>query len=185
MGVGYGIKFRSWCVPLPMGSFSRLIGVSPGKAVFLKNPALIKTALKPLRGRFFGGGDVHRILRFSGISPFFVILSIHALPTKKQKRTKNKKIFLCKLLRPVIIIFDVLVFPRPISLRSSISVRTGWVLRNFIVIPLVFHVLVRWHPLQFHSIVEVSVDNGMLHGTTSLPYPLHFPGSNNEMNSFF
>jgi hypothetical protein len=51
-----------------MGSLGRLVGGLPGQGSFLKNHA-IKTALEPPRGRPFGGGGVHRIREYAGISP--------------------------------------------------------------------------------------------------------------------
>jgi hypothetical protein len=50
-----------------MGSLGRRDGDSLGKKVFLRIP-FIKTALKSPRGRPVGGGDVHRIFGYEGIS---------------------------------------------------------------------------------------------------------------------
>jgi hypothetical protein len=85
MWIRYAIIYQIsllMCPPL-MGSLGRLVGASLGKAVFFKNHT-IKTALKPPRGRPFGGGGVHRIFWGMGASAsIFVILLLHALHTKK------------------------------------------------------------------------------------------------------
>ena len=67
-----------------------------GQGCFLRI-TLIKTALEPPRGRPFGGGDVHRIRGYRASAPMFVILSIHVLPTKKQRYFGIVKMFLKKL----------------------------------------------------------------------------------------
>jgi hypothetical protein len=103
---------------------------------------------------------------------------------KTAKNQKNKKILLGVLLSPVTIIFDVLVFSVQFCSIIHIGSNRECLLKFYCNLPGV-PCSGEMRPLQFHSIVEVSADGGMLQGTTSLLYPLHFPGSYHEMNSFF
>ena len=166
--------------PIPDGVARPLLMGLAGKGSFFKNHAHKNCTRTPAQRNPFAGWRRSSYFLGRGILPLFVIFSIQALPAKKQRRTKNRKISPCVLLRPVKIIFDMLVF----GVQVSLSDRTGRVSWNFIVVPLVLPVPVRWCPLLFLVIVEVNAGGGMLQGTSSFPFSLPFPGSYQEMNIF-
>jgi len=60
------------------------------------------------------------------------------------------------------------------GVQVFLSDRTGRVSWNFIVVPLVLPVPVRWRPLLFLVIVELNADGDMLQGNTCFSSSLHF-----------